>query len=50
MCLEVLEGFRFGDQLKYSTENFATSYSAVFVTVMNKDKVEFFTARYSEDH
>jgi TRAP-type C4-dicarboxylate transport system substrate-binding protein len=39
MCAyEATEGFRFGDKLKYSTENFATSYSAVFVTVMNKDK------------
>jgi TRAP-type transport system periplasmic protein len=39
MCAyEATEGFRFGDQLKYSTENFATSYTAVFVIVMNKDK------------
>jgi len=39
MCAyEATEGFRFGEQLKYSTENFATSYSAVFVLVMNKDK------------
>jgi TRAP-type C4-dicarboxylate transport system substrate-binding protein len=39
MCAyEATEGFRFGEQLKYSTENFATSYSAVFVVVMNKDK------------
>ena len=39
MCAyEATEGFRFGDQLKYSTENYATSYSAVFAIVMNKDK------------
>lgn len=39
MCAyEATEGFRFGDQLKYSTENFATSYSAVFAVVMNKNK------------
>ncbi|MCX5810057.1 MAG: TRAP transporter substrate-binding protein [Proteobacteria bacterium] len=39
MCAyEATEGFRFGDQLKYSTENFTTSYSAVFVVMMNKDK------------
>jgi len=39
MCAyEATEGFRFGEQLKYSTENFATSYSAVFVVVLNKDK------------
>lgn len=39
MCAyEATEGFRFGDQLKYTTENYATSYSAVFAVVMNKDK------------
>jgi TRAP-type C4-dicarboxylate transport system substrate-binding protein len=39
MCAyEATEGFRFGDQLKFSTENYATSYSAVFAIVMNKDK------------
>jgi TRAP-type transport system periplasmic protein len=39
MCAyEATEGFRFGDQLKYTTENYATSYSAVFAIVMNKDK------------
>jgi TRAP-type C4-dicarboxylate transport system substrate-binding protein len=39
MCAyEATEGFRFGDQLKYSTENYATSHSAVFAIVMNKDK------------
>jgi TRAP-type C4-dicarboxylate transport system substrate-binding protein len=39
MCAyEATQGFRFGDQLKYSTENFATSYSAVSAIIMNKDK------------
>ena len=39
MCAyEATEGFRFGEELKYSTENFATSYSAVFAIVMNKNK------------
>jgi TRAP-type C4-dicarboxylate transport system substrate-binding protein len=39
MCAyEATEGFRFGDQLKFTTENYATSYSAVFAIVMNKDK------------
>ncbi len=35
---EALEGFRIGEHIKYSTENYATSYTAVFVMVMNKDK------------
>jgi TRAP-type transport system periplasmic protein len=34
---EALEGFRIGELTKYSTENYATSYSACFVVVMNKD-------------
>jgi TRAP-type C4-dicarboxylate transport system substrate-binding protein len=39
MCAyEATEGFRFGEHLKYSTENYGTSYSAVFAIVMNKDK------------
>jgi len=39
MCAyEATEGFRFGEHLKYSTENYGTSYSAVFVVVLNKDK------------
>lgn len=38
MCAyEALEGFRIGEHIKYSTENYATSYTACFVTVMNKD-------------
>ncbi|MBA4417109.1 MAG: C4-dicarboxylate ABC transporter substrate-binding protein [Syntrophus sp. (in: bacteria)] len=35
---EALEGFRIGEQVKYSTENFGTSYTACFVVVMNKKK------------
>lgn len=35
---EVLEGYRIGEQVKYTTENFGTSYTAVFVVVMNKKK------------
>jgi TRAP-type C4-dicarboxylate transport system substrate-binding protein len=35
---EALEGFRIGEQIKYSTENYGTSYTAIFVVVMNKDK------------
>jgi TRAP-type C4-dicarboxylate transport system substrate-binding protein len=35
---ESLEGFRTGEQIKYSTENYATSYTACFVVAMNKDK------------
>ena len=35
---EALEGFRLGEQVKYSTENYETSYSATFVIVMNKKK------------
>ena len=34
---EALEGFRFGELLKYCTENYSTSYTAAFVVVMNKD-------------
>lgn len=34
---EALEGFRIGELTKFSTENFATSYTACFVMVMNKD-------------
>jgi TRAP-type transport system periplasmic protein len=38
MCAyEALEGFRVGELTKYSTENYATSYTACFVMVMNKD-------------
>jgi TRAP-type transport system periplasmic protein len=38
MCAyEALEGFRVGELTKYSTENYATSYTAAFVMVMNKD-------------
>ncbi len=35
---EALEGFRIGEQVKYTTENFGTSYTAAFVVVMNKKK------------
>jgi TRAP-type C4-dicarboxylate transport system substrate-binding protein len=35
---EALEGFRVGEQVKYHTENYETSYSATFVVVMNKKK------------
>jgi TRAP-type transport system periplasmic protein len=35
---EALEGFRIGEQVKYTTENFGTSYTAIFVVVMNKKK------------
>lgn len=39
MCAyEATEGFRFGEELKFSTENYATSYSAVFAVIMNKNK------------
>jgi TRAP-type transport system periplasmic protein len=39
MCAyEATEGFRFGEHLKYTTENYGTSYSAVFAVVLNKDK------------
>lgn len=34
---EALEGFRIGELVKYSTENYGTSYTACFVMVMNKD-------------
>ena len=37
-CYEALEGFRIGEQVKYTTENFGTAYSACFVVAMNKDK------------
>ena len=35
---EALEGFRIGEQVRYTTENFGTSYTACFVVAMNKDK------------
>jgi TRAP-type transport system periplasmic protein len=35
---EALEGFRIGEQVKYHTENYDTSYSATFVVAMNKKK------------
>ena len=35
---EAMEGFRLGEQVKYSTENYETSYSATFVVIMNKKK------------
>jgi TRAP-type C4-dicarboxylate transport system substrate-binding protein len=39
MCsYEALEGFRTGEQIKYCTENFGTSYTACFVVVMNKNR------------
>jgi len=43
MCAyEALEGFRIGELIKYSTENYATSYTACFVVVMNKDAWDSF--------
>ncbi len=39
MCsYESLEGFRTGEQIKYCTENFGTSYTACFIGMMNKNK------------
>ena len=39
MCsYEALEGFRTGEQIKYCTENYGTSYTACFVVAMNKNK------------
>jgi TRAP-type C4-dicarboxylate transport system substrate-binding protein len=35
---EALEGWKFGEVIKYTTENTATAYSATFVVVMNKEK------------
>ncbi|MBN2402449.1 MAG: TRAP transporter substrate-binding protein [Spirochaetes bacterium] len=35
---EALEGWKFGEVLKYSTEDLLTAYSATFVMCMNKDK------------
>lgn len=35
---EALEGFRIGEQIKFSTENYGTSYTACFAMIMNKDK------------
>ncbi len=35
---EALEGWRLGEQVRYTTENYGTSYTACFVMVMNKDK------------
>ncbi|MFZ1964558.1 MAG: TRAP transporter substrate-binding protein [Roseiarcus sp.] len=32
-----LEGFKWGEVVKYTTENFGTSYTAVFFVVMNKN-------------
>ena len=39
MCAyEALEGFRTGEHVKFSTENFATAYTAIFVVFISKDK------------
>jgi TRAP-type transport system periplasmic protein len=35
---EALEGWKFGEVLKYSTEDLLTAYSATFVMAMNKEK------------
>jgi TRAP-type C4-dicarboxylate transport system substrate-binding protein len=35
---EALEGWKFGEVLKYSTEDLLTAYSATFIMAMNKDK------------
>jgi len=39
MCsYEALEGFRTGEQIKFTTENYGTAYTACFVVAMNKNK------------
>jgi TRAP-type transport system periplasmic protein len=35
---EALEGWKFGEVVKYTTEDLSTAYSATFVMCMNKDK------------
>ncbi|MGA2463162.1 MAG: TRAP transporter substrate-binding protein [Thermodesulfobacteriota bacterium] len=35
---ETLEGYRLGEVVKYTTENFGSAYTTGFFTVMNKDK------------
>ncbi len=35
---EVLEGWKIGEVIKYTTENYATAYTSVFVVAMNKGK------------
>jgi TRAP-type C4-dicarboxylate transport system substrate-binding protein len=41
MCAyEALEGWKLGEVVKYTTENFGTAYTAVFLVAMNKKKWE----------
>lgn len=35
---EALEGFALADQIRYSTENYGSAYTAVFMVCMNKNK------------
>jgi len=35
---EALEGWKLGEVIKYTTENYGTAYTAVFVVAMNKNK------------
>ncbi|MFH0976528.1 MAG: TRAP transporter substrate-binding protein [Spirochaetota bacterium] len=35
---ESLEGWKLGEVIKYSIENFTSAYTAVFIVMMNKDK------------
>lgn len=37
-CYEVMEGHNLADQLKYSTENYDSSFTALFMVTMNKRK------------
>ena len=35
---EVLKGWKIGEVVKYTTQNYATAYSAAFIVAMNKEK------------
>jgi len=35
---EALEGWKLGEVIKYTTENYGTAYTATFVVAMNKNK------------
>jgi len=37
---EVMDGWALGDQVRYSTEDFGTAYTALFLVCMNKKKFE----------
>jgi TRAP-type C4-dicarboxylate transport system substrate-binding protein len=39
-CYEVMDGHALADQIKYSTENYGSSYTALFLVCMNKKKWE----------